>query len=225
LDRRRFVIIGLGSFGKPVTMSLHQMGHEVLALDKSKKAVQAARSYCSRAAVIDVSDRTALEKIGVQDADVGIVGLGSKIAASILVTMFLKEFGIKEIIAKAVSIDHGHILERAGATEVIHPERDIAKRLAVQLTEPEVIARIPFLEGFALLEVQAPKTIWGKNLGESRLRSKYHLTAALIRRKDENGEKSLPATANQVVKKGDVLLMLGKREDLEMFRQDTGESL
>ena len=223
MERRRFVIIGLGSFGRPVTLALHQMGHEVLALDRSERAVEAVRPYCARAVVLDVSDRNALEDAGAGDADVGIVGLGDRIAASILTTMFLKELGVKEIIAKAVSIDHGRILERAGATEVIHPERDVAARLAAQLTEPEVVARIPFLEGFALFEVEAPRPLWGKTLGESRLRSRYRLTAAMVRRTEAGIETSLPATADQVVKQGDILLVLGTKKDLDGFRRDTGE--
>jgi trk system potassium uptake protein TrkA len=219
VERRRFVVIGLGSFGHHLARSLYEMGHDVLAVDHEPAAVDAIQAHCSRAALADAADKEELEAAGVAGAEVGVVGLGTRIDASILATLFLKELGVKEIVAKAVSHDHGRILSRIGATEVIYPERDVALRLAQNLAEPDVLERIPFLEGYALVEIRAPSTLWGQSLAESRLRKDHRLSVALIKRRVSGEDTSVPARGDERIQKGDVLVVLAQPEDVEAFRK------
>jgi len=219
LQRRRFVVIGLGSFGYHLARALYEMGHDVLAVDHERAAVDAIQTRCSRAALADAADKDELEAAGVAGADVGVVGLGSRIDASILATLFLKELGVKEIVAKAVSHDHGRILNRIGATEVIYPERDVALRLAQNLAEPDVLEHIPFLEGYVLVEIRAPHTLWGQTLADSRLRKDHQLSVALIKRRVQGSETAVPARGDETIRDGDVLVVLARPEDVEAFRK------
>jgi len=219
LERRRFTVIGLGSFGHHLARALYEMGHDVLAVDHERAAVDAIQAHCSRAALADAADKEELEAAGVAGADVGVVGLGTRVDASILATLFLKELGVKEIVAKAVSHDHGRILSRIGATEVIYPERDVALRLAQNLAEPDVLERIPFLEGYALVEILAPDTLWGKTLAESRLRKDHHLSVALIKRRIQGEETAVPARGEEKIQRRDILVVLAQTEDVEAFRK------
>lgn len=219
MERRRFVVIGLGSFGHNVAKSLYEMGHDVLGIDRNKSEVEAISPFCSRAEVADAADKDELIRAGAGAAEVGIVGLGSRIDASILATLFLREMGVKEIVAKALSQDHGRILTRIGATEVIQPEQDMAVQLAQSLAQPDILERIPFLEEYALIELRAPKALEGKTLSEAKLRRAHMLSVALIRRRRGNEEISVPARADEKMQHGDVLVVLAKMEDVEAFRK------
>ena len=219
MERRRFVVIGLGSFGFHLTRCLYERGHDVLAIDRSARSVEAVEPYCSRARVADASDRDALEEAGAGNAEVGVVSLGTRIDSSILATLFLRELGVKEIVAKAVSHDHARILERIGATEVIHPERDVAIQIAQRLAEPDVLERIPFLEGYVLVEIRAPRSLWGKTLAESQLRRVHRLSVVQIRRWKGGEELALPAEPDREILEGDVLVVLARSDDVEAFRR------
>lgn len=199
--------------------SLYEMGHDVLGIDRNKAEIEAISPYCSRAELADAADKDELVRAGAGAAEVGIVGLGTRIDASILATLFLRELGVKEIVAKALSHDHGRILTRIGATEVIQPERDMAIRLAQSLAHPDILEKIPFLEGYALIELRAPKSLEGQTLSEAKLRRAHQLSVALIKRGSGEEEVSVPARADEQIQPGDVLVVLAKMEDVEAFRK------
>jgi trk system potassium uptake protein len=217
--RRRFVVIGLGSFGHHVARALYRRGQDVLALDNDPAAVDAIRPYCSRAVLADASDRTELEAAGAGEAEVGIVGLGSRMDASILACLFLKELGVKEIFAKAITEEHGRILERIAATDLVHPEKEAAHRLAQQLARPELLEELPFLEGYGLVELPAPRRFWGRTLAESALRSEYGVAVVMIRRREQGREVTVPAVTGQTMRQGDHLVLLGSSEKIGEFRR------
>ncbi len=222
MERRRFVVIGLGSFGHHLSRSLYERGHDVLAVDRRARAVEEIQPYCSRAQVADAADRDELEAAGANNAEVGVVCLGSKIDVSILATMFLKELGLREIVAKAVSRDHARILQRVGATEVVHPERDTAVALARRLAEPDVLEEIPFLEGYALVEIRAPRALWGKTLAETHLRRAHRLSVVMLRREEGRGG-AVAAQPDQRIEPGDVLVVLARMDDVAAFRKNHPE--
>lgn len=67
-----------------------------------------------------------------------IISVGESIENSVLTLMALKDIGVKKIIAKASTKIHGQILSKLGATKVIYPEKESAKRLVKDfLIHPE----------------------------------------------------------------------------------------
>ena len=60
-----------------------------------------------------------LEELNVGSYDVAIVSLGQSIEASTLVTLHLRELGVRRIIVKAISPDHQKLLEKVGADLVV----------------------------------------------------------------------------------------------------------
>lgn len=223
MERRRFAVIGLGSFGFHLAQTLYELGQEVLAVDHDRAVLEAIEPHCSRTALADAADKEGLEDAGVGSADVAVVGLGPRMDASILATLFLKELGVREIVAKALSHDHGRILARIGATEVIHPEREVALGLAQRLADPDVLENLPFLEGYVLMELRAPRALWGTTLASSRLRQGHRLSVALIKRRDRDREISVAARGDEELREGDVLVLLGRSEDLDAFRRAHAE--
>lgn len=218
MKRRRFAVIGLGSFGFHLARSLYELGHDVLAVDSDEETLKAIEPHCSEARRADASDKEELEATGIGGADVAIVGLGPRIDASILATLFLRELGTKTIMAKATSLDHGRILARVGANEVVHPERDVAVQLAQRLADPDILEKIPFLEGYALVKIRAPRSLWGQTLAGSGLRRTHGLSVALIQRYEGLEKQEIPARPEEKIQEGDVLVVLAKPEDVDDFR-------
>jgi trk system potassium uptake protein TrkA len=213
----KFVIIGLGNFGHYLARSLFEEGKEVIGVDRNKERVQRLQEFCSYAVVGDATDKSILESIGIEEKDTVIVSLGDNISASILVTLYLKDLDIQNIQVKIISEDHGRALEKIGATEVIFPERDLAKKMAKSLTSPNLLDYLPLTEEYAIAEIAPPKEFIGKTLAELHLRSKYHITILAVRGLVPETITMNPG-AGFTVKDSDILIGLGKPEDIEKIR-------
>ncbi len=222
MRRQRFAVIGLGKFGYHLARCLYGMGHDVLAVDRNPDTVAAAQSCCSRAAVADAADRAELEAAGVASADVAVVALGTRLEASVLATLFLRELGVRRVLAKATTPHHGRILKRVGATELVQPEREMAARVARSLADPDVLESLPFLEGYVLVELRAPAALVGATLAEADVRRRHRLSVALIKRGEKGSQVAVPARPDERIRDGDVLVVLARTEDVELFRGKRG---
>ena len=221
MSRSRFLICGLGNFGTYLARKLFENGQEVVAIDINEKRVGDAKDYVSEAVVADVSQREALEQLGLDKIDAAVISLGeARIDASILATLYLRDLGIKRIIVKTISTDHARIVEKIGATEVIFPEKEAALRLADRLSNPNVFEQITLHEGYALVEMMAPKELRDKTLMEAGIRSKYGITVVWINRKAPNGkEVSIVPRPEDRILEGDVLFVLGEEKAIEEFKK------
>ena len=139
MPKKQFAVIGIGRFGGSVARNLHRMGYEVLAVDISKDEVDQVMHDVTHAVQVDALDFETIKSLGIRNFDVVIVGIGSNLQASILVTVQLKELGVKFVVAKAMSDLHGKVLEKVGADRVIYPERDMGARVAHHLVSAKVI--------------------------------------------------------------------------------------
>lgn len=218
MTRRRFAVIGLGSFGRHVARALYDGGQDVLAVDREPAALEAIRDHCSAVCLADAADRGSLEQAGVSTVDVGVVGLGG-MDVSIVTTMYLRDIGVKEIVVKALTPDHARVLRRVGASDIVHPEEDVALRLARRLARPDVLEELPFLEGYVLTQLRAPPALWGLTLARSDLRGRYHLAVVAVKRPGAQGTMAMPAVPGQTIEQGDVLVALALPADLDRFRK------
>jgi trk system potassium uptake protein TrkA len=208
----RFAVIGLGKFGSHVARALYEKGHEVVGIDSDRESVQDMRERCSQAIVADCTDLETLRALGIGDAEAVVVSLGERMDASILVTLYLRELGVQRIVAKAVSADHGKILRLIGATEVVHPERDSAARLASALGTRSILEYLPIGVGFSLVELVAPPAFRGRNLGELEIRKRFHVLVVAVKRGE--GLDLVPG-ASYRLEAGDILMLIGRDPDLE----------
>jgi trk system potassium uptake protein TrkA len=224
--KRQFAVIGLGRFGYSVAETLVKKGCEVLAIDRDETKIQAISESATFAVQCDATDERALKAVSAQNVDVAVVSIGEDIQASILIVQTLKEMGIKSIIAKAVTNTHGKILTNLGVNEVIYPERDAAIRLAHRLVSPKVLEYLELAPGYSIEEVTVPDKLSGLSLQEAKIRELYRLNVIGIKKKVTRMVKGrmvkdevfnfTPANED-VVEKGDVLVVIGKEEDLDRF--------
>lgn len=211
------VVIGLGRFGGSLAIELVERGSEVLALDSRPKMVQQYADNLTHTAVVDSTDPESLRQLGVHRFRRAVVSIGTELEASILTTSLLADFGIPHIWAKAVSRQHGRILERIGAHHVILPEHDMGERVA-HLVTGRMLDYIELEDDFAIAKTLTPREAVDKALGESGLRSKYAVTVVGIKRP---GEEFTYATAETMVRSGDILIVAGAIRRVERFADVT----
>ncbi len=214
---KRFAVIGLGNFGFHAAKALFEDGNEVVAIDLDKGRVHAIDPHSTEAIVLDATDKEALKALGLENMDGVIVSTGTKISTSILICLHLQEMGVKKILAKALDEDHGKILKRVGATEIIHPERDMAIRVSRGLSRPNVLDFVPLSEDYDLVQVGPPGEFIGKSLKDLNLRAKYKVHIIAIKELVPENFVLVPP-ANFVIKDSDILLMLGKSEDIKKIK-------
>jgi len=214
---KHFAVIGLGNFGFHAAKALFEDGNEVVAIDEEKARVQAVDPHSTKAIVLNATDKEALKSLGLENMDGVIVSTGTKISTSILICLYLQEIGVKKILAKAQDEDHGKILKRVGATEIIHPERDMAIRVSQGLSRPNVLDFVPLAEDYDLVQVGPPREFIGKSLKDLNLRAKYNVHIIAIKELVPENFVLVPP-ASFVIKDSDILIMLGKSEDIRKIK-------
>jgi len=214
---KRVVVIGLGIFGFNIAKDLYENGIEVIAIDKNKEVIQRIKDFSTKAILADGTDKEVMESIGIQEDDVVIISFGEDLAASTLITLHLKEMKVKNIIVKAPNEDHKHVLEKVGATEVIIPERAMEDKVAKSLISPNILDYIPLSEDYTISEIVPPVSFTGKTIGELHLRTKYHVEVIAIREMLPDRVRMVPR-ADFVIKDSDVLVVIGKEEDVQKIK-------
>ena len=223
------VVIGLGAFGSTVALELTKRGCNVLVIDRDEEQVESLSQFVVNAVTADATDPRALKEAGVENFKVAVVSVGEDIASSILITMNLKEIGVDYVVTKATTELQGRILRKIGADRVVFPERDIALRTAESIANPSIFDYIELSSSYGIIEIVAPPQVVGKTLRESQLRSKYGLNLIAIKREvpiiDEGGKTVLnekiivSPDSNEKLVEGDVLVLIGKYDDLERFKK------
>lgn len=207
-----YVVIGLGRFGSALARQLCKLGAEVLALDVKGDLVQQVANDVTHAVVGDAQDKEVLRALGVRNMDCAVIAIGDNLAASVLITMNLKELGVPYIVCKAHDETHRKVLEKLGANRVIIPEYEYAQRLARTLNSHNVLDYIELSEDFGILDVPAPKTWIGKTLRELNVRAKLGVNIIAV---ENGGKTNVSPTADYAVREGDTLVVLGDNVALE----------
>ena len=214
---KTYAVIGLGRFGAAAAARLEELGNEVLAIDTSEELVQRLADRVTHAVVGDARDEAVLRSLGVREVDCAIVAIGSDIAASVLVTLSLKDMGVKQVICKASDEIHKRALERIGADYVVIPEREMALKLAQRLASPNLLDFIELSDEYGIAEVEVPAAWVGRTIRELDVRAKYHLDILGVRRKER---LRLSPGADHRFAEGDAVVALGRNEDLSAIRHD-----
>ncbi len=207
-----FAVIGLGRFGSSVARTLYDLGHNVLAMDKSEDALHAVVDHVTHAVQIDSTDPDALRAVGITNFDAVVVAIGVDIQESILTTMLLKDLGVKKVVAKAVDERQGKVLEKVGADTVVFPERDMGVRVAHSLASPNVLEYLELSPQYTIDEVKVPKRLDGRTLGELELRAKFGVNVLLILR---DSQLLISPSTDARLQSGDVLVVVGENRQLD----------
>jgi trk system potassium uptake protein TrkA len=212
---KQFAVIGLSNFGKRILEELIETESEVLIIDKDREIIEHYKDKVTSAFIADALNEEIIRKLVPNSIDAAIIDLGDSIEVSILVTNYLKKIGIKEIVVKAESDEHGEILELVGATRVIFPNREAAKRIAPLLLSSLLFNYLPINEDFIIAEVKVPEKYIGKTLIQVNLRKEYGLNVIALR-KEDNSNFSL-FTPDHILQTDDVCVVAGREKDIISF--------
>jgi trk system potassium uptake protein TrkA len=190
----RAAVIGLGRFGMTLARELVRYGAEVIAIDTDEGHVAEIRPLVSVAVVADGADEKALSDLGVASVDVAVVSMGDNFEAMQLAVVTLKRrLRVKRVVAKATNPLRENILRKIGCDEVVSPEREAAMRLAHHLVLPRILEQVALGPGKALVQVEAPPAMVGKELREIDARSRFGINIVAIKRRLGPDGKPVPA--------------------------------
>ena len=170
----------------------------------------------THAVVADAQDKDVLRALGVGEMDCAVVAIGSDLAASVLVTMNLKELGVPQIICKAHDATHHRVLEKLGADRVLIPEQEQGARLARSLASPNVLDYIELSQEYGIVEVPAPGSWVGKSLRQLNVRAKLGLNVLAIR---HQGKINISPNADDAIEAEDVIVVLGDSHSLKKVQK------
>lgn len=216
---KTFVVIGLGRFGTAIARELSALGHEVLAMDIAEDKVQRVADRVTHAVVGDARDMNVLKALGVRNFDCAVVAMGSDVGNSALITLNLKELGLKQVVCKAQSHVHQRVLEKIGADRVIFPEHEMGVKVAQGLSSSSVLNFIEFSEDYGIVELAIPKSWQGKTIRELDVRNAYHVNIIAVRKADSPGTLNVAPGANCALEEGDNVVAVGRSEDINRLHE------
>ncbi len=215
---KSFAIIGLSSFGHFLAIELSSHGHQVMVVDRSEDRIDRIKTRVDKAVIADATDKETLKSLGLADLDGVIVSLGDEMDASILVTLYLRELKVSNIIAKALTQDHGKILNIIGANQVVFPERDEAIRLAKTMQSDYVLDAVELGDDISIIEIAPPQAFIGHTLGELDLRKKYGVLIVVIKEVVPE-EIVLVPKSDHMIKDTSILMVLGENDKLSKIQK------
>ncbi|MET0782405.1 MAG: TrkA family potassium uptake protein [Microbacterium sp.] len=209
------VVIGLGRFGTSLALELMSSGTDVLGIDSDEETVQALNGQLTQVVRADSTKEEALRQLAVPEFDRVVVAIGDDVQASILTASLLLQLKVPVVWAKAVSEQHGTILEQLGVHHVIYPEKDMGRRVA-HLVRGAAIDYLEIDKGYSLVKATVPSGFLGVPLGQTNLRQQHGVTIAAFR--DSNGMWQNADNAT-VLAAGDAVLIVGPTAKAEAFAQ------
>ena len=206
------LVIGLGRFGSALALTLERLGHDVLAVERSPEVVA---HYAGRVPLVeaDATNPEALAQVSAKDFAVAVVGVGTSLEASMLVTANLVDLEVPQIWAKAVTPEHARILSRIGAHHVVFPEADAGNRVA-HLVSGRLLDYIEVEQDFTIVKMRPPRETLGFDLAQSKVRTRYGVTILGVKSPGAEFQYATPQTR---ISPDDILIVAGHPELLERF--------
>ncbi len=208
------LLIGLGRFGRHMAQRLHDLHHEVLAVDMNEDRVNAALSFVTNAQIGDATNEQFVASLGVRNFDLCVVTVGDNFQSSLEATALLKEYGAPFVVARATRDVHAKFLLRNGADDVIYPEKQMGSWAAVRYTADHIFDYIKLTPEYSIYETAVPTAWVGKTVVELAVRQKYRINILATRREEKL--EPLPGPTH-CFSADETMFILGANKDVERF--------
>lgn len=209
---KSILLIGLGRFGYSIAEKLHELNHEVMAVDKDEERVNEVLNIVTAAQIGDATRESFLSTLDVESYDVCFVAIGDDFQSSLEITSLLKELGAKKIISRASRDIQKKFLLRNGADDVVYPESQLASWMAIRYTTDHVLDYIALGSEYSIYDLSVPPEWHNKTVGELNIRRNYNLNLLAVRKE---GSTSIAVTSDTVLLEDQTILVLGKRKDIQ----------
>lgn len=208
---KNVLLIGLGRFGKQIAIKLDELGHQVMAIDKEEKRVNAILSYVRSAQIGDSTDNEFVSSLGIRNFDVCIVAIGDCFQSSLETTSLLKDLGADFVIARASSEVHAKFLQKIGADKIVYPEEQIASWTAIRYTSDHILDYIEIDENHGIFELSVPEEWNEKTVGQLNIRKKYKINIMGTKRRNE---LNLDVNPDTILSEDITMLVSGDIKDI-----------
>ena len=212
--KKEIAVIGLGRFGGSIVMELSEMDVDVLVIDTDEARVNEYQDYYSEGVIGDSTDEAMLKRLGIKNYDNVIVAIGDNRQSSILTTLILKDLGVKKVTTKAQNSYHGRVLEKIGADTVVHPERDMGRRIAHRLVSSSVVEYLEVSNHHSIIEFTSSAKFENKRINDLNMRKKFGISIIAIKR---DNDLIVSPDPNISILSGDILILIGSDEQLNHF--------
>ena len=211
---KSILLIGVNRFGSLLARQFHELGHQVLAVDKDEERVSRILPYVTEAQIGDSTNELFLRSLGVGSFDVCIVTIGEDFQSSLETTSLLKELGGRLVVSRADRDVQAKFLLRNGADEVINPEKQIAEWAAIRYASDHILDYIRLDDDHAIFEVPVPAEWTGKSIGQIDIRKRYGINIMAVK---EHGKMNLSVTPDTVLNSRETMLVLGEQRSIRRF--------
>ena len=213
---KEYVVIGLGRFGGSIVRELNALDMDVMAIDRDEARVNEYSEIATHAVVADTTDEAVMKSLGIRNFDHVIVAIGENIQSSTLTTLILKELGVKKVTAKAQNDYHAKILNKIGADTVVHPERDMGRRIAHNVASASVLDYLELADEHSLVELKVSEKLTGQTIRDLDIRAQFGINK---KKKKRGREIIVSPDPNMNIEIGDIMIMIGHDNDLNRFEK------
>lgn len=219
----KYIVLGLGHFGRSLAIRLTEMGHEVIGVDVKLTLVEQFKDRITHTVCLDATDRESVRSLPLKDSDAVIVGIGEDGGASILATALLKQLQVKRIIGRVISDLQKTVLEAMDIAEYVMPEEEAATRLAMRLDNIDIVDSFQVSEKYSIIETKVPNKYVGLSLQEANLTNLFKVIVLTTlreqadnvhRQKQLKREATGIAKSDTILQDGDVLVLFGEMADI-----------
>lgn len=232
----KFLLIGLGVFGRSLAHHLAAVGAEVIALDRREENVSAVKDEVTMAVCAPFDDPAVLTRFPIRDFDAVLMAIGDDFEASMAFTMKAQELGARRLICRVLSPMHRRLLELLKVSRLVVPEEFAARGLAHSLLLRGVMEGIDMGSGYALVDLAVPAAFL-KASADNRIRlfEKHKIRLVCIKRPDKAWVQRIlgqEAETDQILRthghvhltdpfqEGDVLVLFGHERALRDLLED-----
>lgn len=215
--RKQYAVFGLGNFGKHLALGLENLGCEVIVVDNSMEKIQEIADKVSYAMCANIEDPEVIKSLGARNLDGAVIAISENFGTSIMATIMAKEIGIPYVLAKAQSSLHATVLKKVGADSVVHPEKEMGRRIARTMVSGNFADWIELSPDYSLVEIEIPDEWIGKRLVDLQIREKYGINVVGT---IENGVVDVTINPQRPFNKNLIVILIGSNEALQKLKKE-----
>ena len=212
MKQKSILLIGLGRFGRHIAIKLHELGHQVMAVDRSETRINAVLPYVTNAQIGDSTDAEFISSLGIPNFDACIVAIGDDFQSSLETASLLSELGARKVIARASKGQQEKFLLRNGADEVVYPEKQLANWTAIRFSSDHIFDYIELNRDNAIVEVSVPPAWHGRTVGELDVRRRYAINLLAVK---IDGQLNIDVTPSTRFTGRETVLVLGSNRAIQ----------
>jgi len=214
----KYIVLGLGHFGRSLAIHLTELGHEVIGADKRIAIVEQLKDKITHTVCLDSTDKEAVTALPLRDSDAVIVAIGEDEGASLMTTALVKQLGVKRIIGRVVSDLQRTVMEAMDIDEYIMPEEEAAERLAMRLDNIDIVDSFKVSDRYSIIETKVPSKYVGMTLREANLTNKYKIIVLTTLKPTEKSQERMAsgiAQSDTILDENDLLVLFGELSDIK----------